>query len=214
MSTKNTQKLILDTALELFNRHGTARISANRIADSCELSRGHLYYHFKKKEEIINALYERIATEVKQTWGYDPETPTVQHMLQMFDRNLALIWRYRFFYREMTALLALDEDLKARVSRDRRERTGVVIEFFQALIESGVLLGPKDPRTLRNLVKASWIVCDNWINYVSVDSSGVYPACVHEGYQLVLDLFRPYLSAKTLSVLSATAEPVPVERRG
>ena len=49
MTTKDTQKLIIDTAINLFNEYGTARISANRIADTCDLSRGHLYYHFKKK---------------------------------------------------------------------------------------------------------------------------------------------------------------------
>ncbi len=212
MTTRDTQKLILDTAIELFNRHGTARISANRIADACKLSRGHLYYHFKKKEAIINAIYDRIATEVKQNWGDDPERPTVQHMLEMFERNLALIWCYRFFYREMTALLALDEDLKKRFSKDRQQRTQVVIDFFLALINNEVLLGPKDPRTLKNLVKASWIVSDNWINYVSVDSTAAYPACVHDGYQLVLDLFRPYLSPKTLSLLSASEEPVRTRR--
>ena len=202
MTTKGTQKLILDTAIDLFNRSGTARISANRIADTCKLSRGHLYYHFKKKEEIIHAIYDRIATEVKNNRGDDLKKPTVHHMLEMFDRHLALIWRYRFFYREMMALLAVDEGLRLRFSKDRRNRTLVIINFFQALIENGVLLGPKDAKTLENLVLASWIVSDNWINYVSVESTALYPDCVNAGYELVIDLFRPYLSPKTLLVLN------------
>jgi AcrR family transcriptional regulator len=202
MTTKDTQKLILDTAIDLFNRYGTAHVSANRIADTCCLSRGHLYYHFKKKEEIINAIYGLIATEVKNSGGDDLQKPTVHHMLEMFDRHLALIWRYRFFYREMMALLAMDEDLQQRFSKDRQERSRIILRFFEALIENDVLRGPKDAKTLQNLVTASWIVSDNWINYVSVDNTASYPDCVQEGYQLVLDLFRPYLSPRTIAVLN------------
>lgn len=207
MTTKDTQKLILDTAVELFNRYGTARISSNRIADTCRLSRGHLYYHFRKKEDIISAIYERIASEVKHNWGDDLEHPTVHHMLEMFDRHLAMLWRHRFFYREMMALLAVDEHLQQRFRRDRQDRTRIVIDFFRALIANNVLLGPRDARTLENLVKASWIVCDNWINYVSVDTTALYPDCVEEGYELVIDLFRPYLSPKTLLVLRELGAP-------
>jgi len=201
MTTKDTQKLILDTAIELFNQHGSGKISANRVADTCQLSRGHLHYHFKKKEEIIGAIYERIAAEVRHGGVDDLKKPTVHHMLEMLDRYLGLIWRYRFFFREMMALLAADEHLKQRFSRDRRDRTQVMIKYFQALIDNNVLLGPKDPRTLENLVKASWIVSDNWINYLSVDSPAVYPDCAKEGYELMLDLFRAYLSPATLAVL-------------
>jgi AcrR family transcriptional regulator len=212
MSTRDTQKLILDTAIDLFNRHGTAQISSNRIADTCSLSRGHLYYHFKKKEEIINAIYDRITTEVKYNWGDDLQKPTLQHMLEMFDRHLALMWQYRFFYRELTPLLAADEHLRVRYGRDRLERTRVVIDFFQALIDHDVLTGPRDVRTLRNLVRASWIICDNWINYLSVDSPAVYPDCVQEGSQLVIDLFRPYLSPRTLSLLNSPMQELPRAR--
>jgi AcrR family transcriptional regulator len=200
MTTKGTQNLILDTAIDLFNRYGTARISANRIADTCSLSRGHLYYHFKKKDEIIHAIYDRIAAEVKQN-RHDDLNPTVHHMLEMFDRHLALIWHYRFFYREMMALLAVDEGLRQHFSRDRRNRTLVITKFFQALIGNDVLTGPRDAKTLKNLVTASWIVSDNWINYVAVESTALYPDCVSAGYELVIDLFRPYLSAKTQAVL-------------
>ena len=134
----------------------------------------------------------------------------MHHMLEMFDRYLCLVWRYRFFYREMTALLATDARLRQRFSQDRCERTLVITKFFEGLIASDVLRGPSDANTLNNLVKASWIVCDNWINYVSVDSTANYPNCVTAGYEVVLDLFRPYLSPQTLSILGSSAESASV----
>lgn len=205
MATRETQKRILDTAVELFNKYGSANISANRVADECGLSRGNLYYHFNNKTAIINAIYDRMANEVKCTWVGDLENPTIDHMLAMFDRQLAMIWRYRFFYRELMALLAADQELQQQFSSDRQERTKLIVKFFAVLIERGVLLGPKNRRTLENLVKLSWILSDNWINYVSVDEPGVYPECVHDGYELLIDLFRPYLSAATLNKLGLSS---------
>jgi AcrR family transcriptional regulator len=202
MATKETQNRILNTAIALFNEHGTARISANRIADECGLSRGNLYYHYNNKQAIINAIYDRMAGEVKNGWVNDIEQPTVDHMLQMFDRQLELIWRYRFFYRELTALLAEDETLQQRFSRDRQNRTETIVEYCQALIDNDILIGPGQPRSLSNLVKLSWILSDNVINYISVDKPNVYPDCISEGYELLIDLFRPYLSPAACEVLA------------
>lgn len=202
MATKETQNRILNTAIALFNEHGTAKISANRIADECGLSRGNLYYHYNNKQAIINAIYDRMAGEVKNGWVNDIEQPTVDHMLQMFDRQLELIWRYRFFYRELTALLAEDETLQLRFSKDRQKRTETIVEYCQALIDNGVLVGPRQPRWLCNLVKLSWILSDNLINYIAVDNPNVYPDCISEGYELLIDLFRPYLSPSACAVLA------------
>ena len=203
MATKETQNRILTTAIALFNDHGTAKISANRIADECNLSRGNLYYHYNNKQGIINAIYQRMAAEIKSDWVNDIEYPTVDHMLRMFDRQLELIWRYRFFYRELTALLADDELLQQRFSRDRQDRTEVIVEYCKALIDNGVLFGPKDPRSLRNLVKLSWILSDNLINYIAVDTPNVYPNCLSEGYELLIDLFRPYFTREAQDALAA-----------
>ena len=62
--TAATRERILNAALSLFNESGTATVSTNHIAVASRLSVGNLYYHFKNKDEIIRALYERIAREV------------------------------------------------------------------------------------------------------------------------------------------------------
>ena len=54
-----TKEKILVVALDLFNRHGTRAITTNHIAEACDMSPGNLYYHFKNKEQIIFALFEK-----------------------------------------------------------------------------------------------------------------------------------------------------------
>ncbi len=207
MATKETQKVILDKAIELFNEYGSSNISANRVAAECGISKGNLYYHFRNKEAIVAAIYERMAAEIKHDWTDDLAHPTADHMREMFERQLSLIWRHRFFYRELLALLAADDALRVRFSQDRSQRSEVVLQFFKALIKNDVLLGPNNPKTLESLVTLSWILSDNWINYITVDHRDIYPDFIGDGYELIIDLFRPYLSPATLTVLQRQQRP-------
>lgn len=51
---------ILDAAERLFVTKGFDRTSTNDILAEVGIARGTLYYHFKSKEEILNAMIERI----------------------------------------------------------------------------------------------------------------------------------------------------------
>lgn len=51
---------ILDVAEELFVTKGYDKASTNDILDRVGIARGTLYYHFKSKEDILNAIIERI----------------------------------------------------------------------------------------------------------------------------------------------------------
>ena len=51
---------ILDAAEELFVTKGYDKTSTNDILDRVCIARGTLYYHFKSKEDILNAMIERI----------------------------------------------------------------------------------------------------------------------------------------------------------
>ncbi|MBK3496383.1 TetR/AcrR family transcriptional regulator [Viridibacillus sp. YIM B01967] len=50
---------ILDAADELFGRKGFDGTSTNDILEKVGIARGTLYYHYKSKEDIMNALIER-----------------------------------------------------------------------------------------------------------------------------------------------------------
>ena len=56
----DTKELILHTATNLFNQHGTAKISANAIAEAAGISSGNLYYHYKDKSHILREIYEQM----------------------------------------------------------------------------------------------------------------------------------------------------------
>lgn len=77
---------ILDVAGELFMINGYDKTSTNAILDKVGIARGTLYYHFKSKEEIMDAWIERHMREMVvavQSIAEDKSIPVMKRFLQM-----------------------------------------------------------------------------------------------------------------------------------
>jgi AcrR family transcriptional regulator len=195
MGTRDTQLRILQAALELFNQRGTAAVSANRIAELCGISKGNLQYHFRNKREIVLALFQLAVDEMDRGWYRDHLAPTLEHMAAMFVRQLQLILKYRFLYRELADLLRLDPQLRRRFAQNRERRLRELERFMHALAGRGLMRLPADANRLRSIVDVTWIVSDNWINYLEYHDREVTTQTIIEGYYEILEVLRPYLCA-------------------
>ena len=64
---------IIKKASVLFLKQGYNKTTIRQIADVTGLGRGHLYYYFKKKEDILLYLYrgllEKIYSSISEKWG-------------------------------------------------------------------------------------------------------------------------------------------------
>ena len=195
MATRATQFRILQAALELFNEHGTAAVSSNRIAERCGISKGNLQYHFRNKREIIYAVFQQAIGEMDAGWYRDHVAPTLEHMAAMFVRQLQLILKYRFFYREMADLLRQDPQLRRRFADNRERRMRDLERFLLTLQARGLMRLPPDPRRLRAIIDVTWIVNENWLNYMDYHDREVTVEAMLEGYGETLEVLRPYLCA-------------------
>jgi AcrR family transcriptional regulator len=200
MGSRATQTRIVSAALELFNQHGTAAVSLNRIADHCLISKGNLHYHFQNKQEIVRCIFQRALDEMDAGWYRDHLAPTLEHMAEMFVRQLQLILRYRFFYREMANLLRADRVLRARYAANRERRLKAIEQFFRALAARGLMTIPEDARRLRSIVDVTWILSENWLNYVECDEGKPTVDAILTGYYEILEVLRPWLSADPVQI--------------
>lgn len=57
---------ILDAAEELFGTKGFDQTSTNDILEKVGIARGTLYYHFKSKEDILDAMIERMTGQLME----------------------------------------------------------------------------------------------------------------------------------------------------
>lgn len=194
MATRETQCRIIEAAVALFNEHGTRVISTNRIANDCGISRGNLHYHFRTKEEIIQAVFQQIDREMDGSWYDDHRHPTMAHIYFMFARQIDLFWRYRFFYRELNLLLQNDARLKLAFMDARKKRMAELTLFFQEFVKAGLIVEPKAPVSMASLLKISWLLTDQWLAYLDLHDISVNDENIGEGFDLVMQIFEPYLT--------------------
>jgi AcrR family transcriptional regulator len=190
----STRERILDTALALFNESGTAVVSTNHIAAGCGISPGNLYYHFRNKEEIIRALFDRMFI----AWGGRSSMPNDRPLalsdLQGIVRGaFAMLGEYRFIYRELIALLRRDEYLQRRWAELRERGFEGVRALFDYFAAAGVLRKPEDPEEMTRVAELIWLVSEFWPASVEMSGQLLDSEQMDHGVALMLQVLQPYI---------------------
>jgi AcrR family transcriptional regulator len=191
-----TKDKIIETARLLFNEKGTRHVTTNHIAEGAGISPGNLYYHFRNKEDIILALFERLAAEgfeeyQKVLQQYPPGT--LESMDQTFSMIQTFNWRYRFFKRELTALIMNDPLLKERFGDVNRMQLTVIGQSIGQAMEKG-FLRPLDDRTLGLLTEEVWLVTLFWLNYLDIGGEEVDEQTLKRGSEMLRNIMANYLA--------------------
>ena len=206
----NTKDRIVDMALHLFNDVGTSAISTNHIAEALEMSPGNLYYHFHNKEQIIRAILERMIARRRKIYTLPSNRPpTLADLQRMAQSTFLLLWDYRFFYRELNALMQKDAVLKERYQSMRRQGLAHFEILFHRFVAAGVLCMPADSVSISDLAKICWLISDYWLPFVELDDEFTVTEHMQQGIHLIMQALRPYASeaAQAELALSDAAEP-------
>ncbi len=186
MSNKES---ILIAATNLFNKHGTAKVSTNHIAKEAGISPGNLYYHYKDKSHIIREIYERMIKEWDPSYQRAESQEISLNVLKRFiTDNFELLWRYRFFNREIAALLNADAALA------ERHFTVINARFAQQrLILQPLLHFPESGIQLNEALTIVWIIANHYLIHLEYMGQQVEQKDFSDGAELVLKFFHPYL---------------------
>jgi len=104
---RRTRERILETALALFNSRGEPGVTTSAIAEAMNISPGNLYYHFKSKEKIVEALFAAFRADIEATLAAPTQRAADAEDIWLFLHLVfESIWRYRFIYRDVNDLLA------------------------------------------------------------------------------------------------------------
>lgn len=99
MSAKATRTHIVEAADDLFYRQGFEHTSFADIAAAVKISRGNFYYHFRTKDEILDAVIERRMAETRamlDQWEQDGSAPVerIRCFIRILIQNQAKIMLY------------------------------------------------------------------------------------------------------------------------
>jgi AcrR family transcriptional regulator len=94
-----TRDRIVDKADQLFYEQGFEHTSFAQIAEALGISRGNFYYHFKTKDEILDAVISHRlmrTNSMLDNWELEGETPTdrIRRFINILVMNRAKIKRF------------------------------------------------------------------------------------------------------------------------
>lgn len=146
-SDSSTRRHLLQAALKSFADRGYAATSVRQIVDDARVSKPALYYYFKDKAGLFNALVDQAHDErfqLMQEAANRGET-----LAEKLEEIAAAVFDFSVRNRELmrlafaTAFAASGEAPGQTKCREKGKRT---FEFFQNLIEGGQASGELDPR--------------------------------------------------------------------
>jgi TetR/AcrR family transcriptional regulator, transcriptional repressor for nem operon len=99
VANKLTRDRIVDKADQLFYEQGFEHTSFAQIAEAIGISRGNFYYHFKTKDEILDAVISHRIVRTNstlETWELEGDTPTahIRSFINILLVNRVKIKRY------------------------------------------------------------------------------------------------------------------------
>ena len=210
----NTYSRIVEASLMLFNEEGERNISTNHIAAHLGISPGNLYYHFRNKDEIIVQLFKRYSEDLlhylRRVVLPKNVCDAIRYMAGIYD----VMWRYRFLFSDVNALLARSAELLGEHNNFTHAKVSpLLVELLTQLNKEGIIRA--DATAMNDLALNFWMITKYWFDF---DGSLRGRAKLTEdskvrGVQRTLSLLRPYLIEnqvgefdQTLAALSLTSD--------
>ncbi len=190
-----TKDHILTTALTLFNEKGSAAVTTNHIAEAAGISPGNLYYHFRNKDEIIRALYERLSTRNEVELSLPRERPPSTDDVKTLVRTTFIILRdYAFIYRELGSLMQHDPQLHSAYLAARARGYFGFRALIAVLAQAGVATNVADAATVTRLADLCWLISEFWLSSLEISGQPVDDAGLERGIDLMMQVLRPYFN--------------------
>lgn len=150
-----TRESILDAAERVFFERGVSRSTLEEVARAAAVTRGAVYWHFRNKSDLFNAVVERVRMPMESAFYRVLETAdTLEDLERLCATALAEVHRDERLQRVYTVLLLkceYTEDMGSLIERERAAKediTGSLTRFFSRLQKTGRIITAREPRVL------------------------------------------------------------------
>ena len=209
-----TRDRILKTARELFNADRFGNVTTADLAGACGIAEGNLWYHFKNKRALLEAISEQFLEDVEVRLAMLPSTPgtILTDYADMLAALMSEIRCYRFLYRDQADYGEHADRLLQRLPGIYRD----TLTQFQAFLHSMVKAGHLDlpPARIPTLANNSVIILRYHLEYLrergedSDQGSGAVRSAVQQHLTLFETSLTPQAHKALLAALSLSLETV------
>lgn len=195
-SGPSTRDRVIETCRRLFNEHGPVAVTTAELAASAGINEGNLYYYFKTKEQMLQALFELYDQEVATLHDEAAQRSASGHPESYgagLETFFQLVWNWRFLYRDGMAILSLAPDLQPRIVAHGRFTLQQLEREIRDMNAHGLLAVPES--RIETLARNAWIVCTYWFQYLQhgIGVKRVTRAHIMQGCDQVRALYLPYV---------------------
>jgi AcrR family transcriptional regulator len=207
---RRTRERILELSLHLFNTYGEANVNTTIIAEEMRISPGNLYYHFKNKDDIINSIFQQFGREIDRLLTVpEDRQPNVEDAWLFLHVLFELIWKYRFFYRDLNNLLANNRTLELKFKQLLTQKVKVARGLCDGLAKAGELQA--GAREIEGLATNMVVIATYWLSYSYVldprrfNEPEIIGAALQRGCYQVMALTAPYLTGQSRALFEQLA---------
>ena len=140
---KNTRQRILDAGRKLFNERGFSQVTVRMIASELGMSSGNLNYHFRKREDILEALYfEMVEVFDRRVEKLGEQEISLQLMRNDVEESLRRMLDYRFCWSDLYFILKANEKIHAHFLQAKEARLKGYRYLYTFFIQQKILEKP------------------------------------------------------------------------
>ena len=144
MAKLTTKERIVVEALRLFNEQGYEAVTTAALAAHLGMAEGNLWYHFKTKRALLDAIGARYAKVIEARISQAPGEDAVASYALLLETMMAEFRAFRFLYRDQRSYGQLAETIE-RNARQWTQRTIDQLEhYLAALVDAGLLDWPRE----------------------------------------------------------------------
>ena len=191
-----TKQKILIKSLSLFNDEGISKISLRDISNFVNISVGNLQYHFKKREDIIEALYFQLAEKIDQVILLN-ENNLFKSFLELSTEVFSIMYGYRFFFLDFVSVVRNNSTIKAHYCQLSLQREAQFKVIVDVLIKNGILREAELKQEYLNLYRRIEVMSNFWFSSVLIKADTLSKGTIRDYASVIGQNIYPYLTEKS-----------------
>lgn len=140
MKLKTREKIML-TARQMYNEHGYGQVSIAMLAAELGIAKGNLWYHFKDKRALLDAISsDYIEIDSQRQFIIPVEGEVLNNYLGFLDAIMFGIREYRFLFRDQADYGEHSETMLDQLPEIYNRALKQFSDFYRMMKKEGLLL--------------------------------------------------------------------------
>jgi len=159
-----TKDRIILMAIKLYNESGVQAVTSRHIAAEMKISHGNLDYHYKTKEDLLLAIYDKMRTEMSEYFiTRKPNSTSIEHLHLLLIQLEEFQYKYRFINLDVLEITRAYPKISQLIQQTTEQRKEQMQALFQESLSEGYMfeIAVKDYEKLQHLLR---IVITFWLS--------------------------------------------------